>query len=812
MFSSNFLSIDIPHQYALRRIRNNNSGLVVGRFYKPDELRQKGFQLEEITLEGVVRTPEDENFLIYEVKKNGQVAGWLWKEVFLDRARLDQQYKLFIDAHARMDNILLTETKLDAAVQQKLELVRHRIHLWALLFARVKLFGSASIISYKLAELKAKVMIDILNKGMELGEHTNFIVDGKDFGLINVKNKMAELTYRFQHLKDYIYGASPPADFYSNVDVLYIYKAIKEFWEKQGYALILFTQKESQTERHFHADSEAYYEYYIQTNTLRFNAELIPLFSAQFSYLNQRIRNFVSEQDQSWDKEVLDKLVESLKEVDWHSYLLSGRSFEFYSEMGKIGSKGLHLRELRDKVKVPVPNFRIVKKEESLPAKGDLFKEGEVLLYAVRSSPPLPMPGLVDTVLNVGLTEEGVKLLAQKYDERFAYETSARFLRSFGSSVLGIKKEEFGDIPSGLNAQTAKGLAERYKRIIEDKGFKIPPDPYEQVQLAVKVVKDSWNSPQAKQFRKDNDIPDELGTAIILQEMKFGNLNEKSGAFILSTRHDVSGEKQILIEYLPQRQAEDLVGGRINPMPIENSGLSPLLINGIKLFASWIEKEFKEMEVIEGLIEDGRVWFLDAKDAVVSPEASARIAVEMVNEGLLTKEELFMRIDLKQLKEDLDHFEIATPIRVEPVAKGEGVYTGAVSGAVALNPDKLRELEDQGIPAIWLKNEAVPGDYTDMGYAEGLVVRQGGRLSHGALLGRSLKKPTIVGVTNLRIDERRKTVTIGGKTFKEGDFITIDGKSGNIYTGRLNLIKPLELNPYFKILAQWYKEIYGKEV
>jgi len=793
---------------SLRRIRDGNSGLVVGKFYTPDELKTNGFQLKELVLDGIVEPesiPKDETFLVYEIKKNGQVVGWLWKEVFLDREKLQRRYELFVEAHARMDNIL-EENKLDDDILKKVEEVRHKMHLWAILLKRTQ--WKENLYSYDASELKAKVEIDILNKNMQLNKAANFIADNKDFGWAAIKDKMVELSYGLGHLRDYPYGTGDGDDSYADIGILYIYKAINEYWKNEGYNIVLFTAPEKLIERHFHVDSRGIYEYFIQIPTLRFNAELMNLIMHQVSHLSKYLDKITL--DEAWNQDIFHNLIGLLKEVDWSKYIKEGRTLQLYSEMNSWGAKGYYQTELKN-MGIPVPDFRIMKWDEKLSPQG-LFPQNTAV-YSVRSSPPFPMPGLVDTVLNVGMTEEKVELLARKYGERFVYETYARFLRSFGMSVFRIEKELFGDIPSSLNSQTAQELAQKYKKIIEGKGFKIPQDQLQQLEMAMKAVKDSWNSEAAKKYRLDNGIPDALGTAVMIQDMKFGNLNEKSGSFVLISRDDISGEKRILIEYVPQRQGDDLMTGAINPIPIEQSSLAPQIINEIKSYAEGIEREFKDMQVIEGVIEDGKVWILQRGDFKRSPEATVKIAVEMVNAALLTKEELFMKINLKQLKEDLTHVQIDPKIKTTPIGRGEGVYTGASSGAIALSLDKLKELEDKGIPAIWIKEEAYPDDYNGMVLAEGLVVRLGGRLKHAAILGRTLKKPTIVGATSLKIDRQNKTVTIGGKTYKEGDFITIDGTSGDIYDGMLNLIKinPQD-NSYFITLAQWYKEIYGRDI
>lgn len=272
----------------------------------------------------------------------------------------------------------------------------------------------------------------------------------------------------------------------------------------------------------------------------------------------------------------------------------------------------------------------------------------------------------------MSITKDNLIKLVNKYGKRFAYETYARFLHSFGTGVFRVDKEEFGNIPDNLNDQTAKELAERYEEIIRKHGYEVPQDPYKQLKMAIKVVEDSWNSEEAKKYREENGIPDDLGTGVIIQEMKFGNLDENSGSFVLFTRDPITGEKGLFIEYAPQRQGEDLVSGSINPVPIEESGLSQKIIDDIKEYAEEIEKGFKYPQDIEGVIEDGKVWILQTRDAKLDPEAEIKAVIDMVEEGIITKERALMRINLEELEDRLSHMQITPGIDVNPLAEGLG--------------------------------------------------------------------------------------------------------------------------------------------
>lgn len=354
-----------------------------------------------------------------------------------------------------------------------------------------------------------------------------------------------------------------------------------------------------------------------------------------------------------------------------HPYLFSDTNIDVDS----LGRKGFNLVQLAE-LEIPVPAFLIIGSDvdrseltrDKIEARvSNYFEEKSGMtfgkydpflsipfLVSVRSSPSISMPGILDTVLNVGMNKEVVELLIQNNLPRFAWETYCRFLRSFGTTVFGIDKEAFGQIPEAQDAETFEKLASEWENVITKRGYEVPQDPIEQLLMAIEAVYDSWNSNLARTYREERDISDEEGLAIIIQEMKFGNLNTKSGTFVLFTRDPVTGEKNTVGEYLPMRQGEDLVGGGITPLSLEESGLSWGYLHALKEeLSKKIETHFKEMQEIEGIKQAGRIYILQTRDGVRTARAAVKIAFDLVSEGTATKEEVLSRLNLDELRLEL---------------------------------------------------------------------------------------------------------------------------------------------------------------
>jgi phosphohistidine swiveling domain-containing protein len=743
-------------------------------------------------------------------------SSWLWEDRFLDEEKLKKRYELFIEAHARMDNGL-SEGKLDKEIQKNLDILRNKMHLWAYLFGNI------------LKKDIQMVTVDIISKRDELRGMSEISCEGQNSYLFLLKVENGLVTVEINYPGERIYNHMNGLEYANDSYLSAIIKALVKFNRDK---IINFSKKER--EEQIGPEYRGHYKVFC-TDYLKFPYPFLPIFIKQFRFLidywNENFNyDFVSRIHPYLDEpEEIAQLCIALASADFRSDTANPSDIK----LKIVGNKGYRLSVMEKISSSLIPPF-IIEFENILQLDKDGLRKtisnsfdellgvryvkllppsGYIkhLLLTVRSNPLISMPGLMDTILNIGLTYDGVWLLAEKYGARFAYETYARFLRSFGTGVFGIDKEEFGNIPDDLSDQTAKELAKRYEKIIKKYGYKVPQDPYKQLEMAIKAVEDSWDSEQAKKYRKENGIPDDLGMAVIIQEMKFGNLNENSGSFVLFTRDPITGEKGLFIEYAPQRQGEDLVSGSINPVPIEESGLSEKVINEIKEYAEKIEKEFKYAQDIEGVIEDGKVWILQTRDAKLSPEAEIKALVDMVEEGILTKEEALMRINLEELEDRLSHMQIAPETEANPIAKGLGASSGAVGGVIAFDLEDIEKYKNQNLPVILVKKEFYPYVHLEeLMFSDGLVTQIGGRLSHGAIQGRIHEKPTIVGA-NIEVDRENKTVTIGGKLCKAGDYITIDGTNGNVYDGKIELIKPEEVNPYLEILKEWYQEVYGEK-
>ena len=771
-----------------------------------EELRQNGFEIKEITLEGLIppeAIPRDEIFVIYEVTKKDTAPRWFWKGEFLNRDQFEAMYESFVDKHALLDSELLKSLQLYQRYQEDIDFDRHITHLWAILFGKV------------LGKTKEGVLEDINTKRREIMSRydTRDTSGLEDEFSIKIEGDVATLhafvlkfhTYEFFHDFDH------PDDIDYSSNLRDIFKKIALYYQSIcGENVVEFkeeTVKEIQLPEPKDPNIPLRTREFLVKLELKFPKFLMSLIMDQVRFLE--------------DKDKFFSITDAPIATRWKRkfYTLLEQYF------GMAGRKAFNLVRLI-KSDFPVPLLFIFSKAENLTgykyfrlpyARVEIGSEEALRnfirnringkLISVRSSPSVSMPGILSTVTNVGMNDEVVEIFAQRCGERFAYETYARFLRSFGTVVFGIDGELFEPLLLHQDAEYYKGLVERYKRVIKAQGYAIPEDPYTQLQMAIKAVKRSWESEVAKKYRAENGIPDDLGMAVIIQEMRFGNLNEDSGSFVLFTRHPVTGEKGVYIEYVPQSQGEDLVEGRVNPIPIEESGLRPEVIEELEEIAVKIEEEFGYVQDIEGVIEDGKIWILQTRDAKLSPEAKAKVLVEMVEEGLLTKEEALERVELEGLEAELTRPRIASEMDEEPIGKGLGASSGAVVGVVALSEEKIKEYKEQELPVILIKEAIYPAsDWDVMGEIDGLVTHVGGILSHGAVQARIMGIPAVVGV-DMKIEEGM--IRIGDLEIKEGEYVTIDGTSGVIYRGKLPLKEPDGVNPYLEILKEWEEELRG---
>ncbi|MDD5529622.1 MAG: pyruvate, phosphate dikinase [bacterium] len=415
------------------------------------------------------------------------------------------------------------------------------------------------------------------------------------------------------------------------------------------------------------------------------------------------------------------------------------------------------------------------------------------LLVSVRSGARASMPGMMDTVLNIGLNDDSLEtLIAETGDVRFVYDCYRRLIQMYGDVVLGVPKTEFDKLDASKFSREA--LIVEYKKIIKEHTKKdFPQDPFDQLWGAVGAVFESWNSERAKTYRELNKIPSEWGTAVNVQSMVFGNMGDTSGTGVAFTRHPATGENVFFGEWLPNAQGEDVVAGIRTPYPINIAQNSKEKANSLEQkmpesykelikIRSNLEKHYKDMQDIEFTIEKGKLWMLQTRNAKRTPVAAVKVAVDMVKEKMISKEEAIMRlspsdIDL-MLHPMLDH-----TAKLEVLAVGLPASPGAVSGEVVFTPEEAVALKAKGRPSILVRFETSPEDIAGMASAEGVLTQRGGMTSHAAVVARGMGKACIVGCETISINYDKNEFTAGKNTIKAGEIITIDGGSGKVIRG-----------------------------
>jgi len=440
------------------------------------------------------------------------------------------------------------------------------------------------------------------------------------------------------------------------------------------------------------------------------------------------------------------------------------------------------------------------------------------LLVSVRSGAKFSMPGMMDTILNLGLNDESVKGLAESTNnERFAYDAYRRFIQMFGNVVMGIDKNEFEKIlenkkkekgvnyDSDLDANDLKEIVGKFKEIYKEKtGEEFPQDPMTQLKRAINAVFESWNNPRAITYRKLNKIPDDLGTAVNIVTMVFGNMGNDSGTGVGFTRNPSTGEKELYGEYLINAQGEDVVAGIRTPKPInELQKEMPEVYQQLKEIAEKLEKHYRDVQDFEFTIERGKLYMLQTRTGKRTALAAVKIAVDMVKEGLITKEEAIIRIDPSQI-DQLLHPIIDPKVNVEPIAKGLPASPGAASGKIVFTADKAEEL-GKNEPVILVREETSPDDIHGMATAKGILTSRGGMTSHAAVVARGMGKPCVVGCGEIHIDEEKGVMRIKDIELKEEEWITIDGGTGNVIIGQVPTIEA-GITGEFKTLMEWVDE------
>jgi len=453
------------------------------------------------------------------------------------------------------------------------------------------------------------------------------------------------------------------------------------------------------------------------------------------------------------------------------------------------------------------------------------------LLVSVRSGAPISMPGMMDTILNLGLTDESVEGLAkQTNNPRFAWDAYRRLIQMFGNVVLGIKHEEFEEKLSeikrkykasqdvDLSVDALRELVEEYKEIYKEHGYEFPQDPYEQLKLAIKAVFDSWNNERAIVYRKINKIPDDMGTAVNIVTMVFGNMGNDSGTGVAFTRDPRTGEKHLYGEFLPNAQGEDVVAGIRTPHAINEYSkqdanrnlptmeeMMPEVYKELLRVAELLEKHYRDMQDIEFTIEKGKLYLLQTRNGKRTAAAAVRIAVEMVNEGLISKEEAVMRVTPENI-DTLLHPQIDPNAEKKVIAKGLAASPGAAVGKVVFDPDEAVELAEQGEKVLLVRPETTPDDIHGMNAAQGILTARGGMTSHAAVVARAMGKPAVVGCEELVINMAEGYFIARDHKIRKGDVITIDGTTGEVYLGEVPLVMP-SLSGNLEKILEWADEI-----
>ncbi len=479
----------------------------------------------------------------------------------------------------------------------------------------------------------------------------------------------------------------------------------------------------------------------------------------------------------------------------------------YYTEKGKYPD-GLE-EELKENLK---------KLEEITGKKfGDIENP---LLLSVRSGARVSMPGMMDTILNLGLNDKNVEGLAkQTNNPRFAYDCYRRLIQMFGNVVLGVSGEKFEEAIEkkkeqkgvkediDLTAEDLKELAEEFKKIIkQETGKDFPQDPFEQLAMARDAVFKSWNNKRAIEYRRLHKIPEHWGTAVNVQTMVFGNMGNDSGTGVGFTRDPATGEKILYGEYLMNAQGEDVVAGIRTPKYLSSlKEEMPEIYKELEEITERLEKHYKDVQDFEFTIERGTLYLLQTRTGKRTAQAAVKIATDMVREGLITKEEAILRVEPSQL-EQLLHPRIDPKAKVEVLATGLPASPGAATGAVVFSADKAVEMANDGRRVILVRRETSPEDIHGMAVAQGILTSRGGMTSHAAVVARGMGKPCVAGCEAIKVEEEKGFFTVNGMIFREGDYITIDGSSGRVIKGEVPTIQP-QLSGDFKELLDWADEV-----
>ena len=482
-------------------------------------------------------------------------------------------------------------------------------------------------------------------------------------------------------------------------------------------------------------------------------------------------------------------------------------------------------RQINDEIMAQVMEY-IVKLEEITGKKfGDLENP---LLVSVRSGARASMPGMMDTILNLGLNEQVVDVIATKSgNPRWAWDCYRRFIQMYSDVVMEVGKKYFEELIDKmknergvkqdveLTADDLKELASQFKAEYKAKiGSDFPTDPKEQLVGAIKAVFRSWDNPRANVYRRDNDIPYSWGTAVNVQSMAFGNMGDDCGTGVAFTRDPATGEKGLFGEFLTNAQGEDVVAGVRTPMKIaEMEQKFPEAFAQFTKVCETLEKHYRDMQDMEFTVEHGKLYMLQTRNGKRTAQAAMKIACDLVDEGMRTPEEAVAMIDPRNLDTLLHpQFDPAALKAAEAIGKGLGASPGAACGKIVFTADDAVAWHDRGEKVVLVRLETSPEDITGMKAAEGILTVRGGMTSHAAVVARGMGECCVSGCGDIAMDEANKKFTLAGKTFHEGDIISLDGSTGKIYDGAIAQVDADPNNGYFGRIMKWADEFKRLEV
>ena len=475
-------------------------------------------------------------------------------------------------------------------------------------------------------------------------------------------------------------------------------------------------------------------------------------------------------------------------------------------------------RKINDEIMAEIME-NIAKMEEINGKKfGDLKNP---MLVSVRSGARASMPGMMDTILNLGLNDEVVNAMIQgnpdpKF-ERFVYDSYRRFIQMFSDVVMEVGKKYFEQLIDEMKTKTGvkldveltaadlKELAEQFKAEYKKQiGEDFPSDPKTQLYEAIKAVFRSWDNPRANVYRRDNDIPYSWGTAVNVMPMVFGNLNDNSGTGVAFTRDPATGEKKLMGEFLTNAQGEDVVAGVRTPMPIaQMEEKFPEAFHQFVQVCSTLENHYHDMQDMEFTVENGKLFMLQTRNGKRTAQAALKIACDLVDEGMIDEKQAVLMIDPRNLDTLLHpQFDAEALAKANPMGKGLGASPGAACGKIVFNADDAIEWKKRGEKVVLVRLETSPEDITGMKAAQGILTVRGGMTSHAAVVARGMGTCCVSGCGDIAMDEANKKFTLGGKTFHEGDFISIDGSTGKIYDGIIPTVDAT-ISGYFGRIMGW---------